>query len=222
MQSWVAEVSCRPIEPPPCSPARAPRCADGPASGGRRFRSCATGSALRLLCEPALAARVPSSWAGLEATAYVGVETVRVVCGGEQVEFPRARRGRRTVRYRHYLRELAKKPQAVRQVAPELVAELGEPYGRLWELLVSCHGDREAARVLARIVGAIVDHGEAEVTAALSRAVTRERCDLLALSVGSLPATTSCITVPPALAGYAVESARASDYDWLLGQGGRS
>jgi transposase len=165
---------------------------------------------------------VPSSWAGLEATAYVGVETVRVVCGGEQVELPRARRGRRTVRYRHYLRELAKKPQAVRQVAPELVAELGEPYGRLWELLVSCHGDREAARVLARIVGAIVDHGEAEVTAALSRAVTRERCDLLALSVGSPPATPSCITVPPALAAYTVESARASDYDWLLGQGGQS
>ena len=165
---------------------------------------------------------VPSSWAGLDATAYVGVETICVVCGGEQVEFPRARRGRRAVRYRHYLRELAKKPQAVRQVAPELVAELGEPYGRLWELLVSCHGEREAARVLARIVGAIVDHGEAEVTAALSRAVTRERCDLLALSVGSPPATTSCITVPPALAAYAVESARASDYDWLLGQGGQS
>jgi hypothetical protein len=44
------------------------------------------------------------------------VETMRVVCGDEQVELPRARRGRRAVRYRHYLRELAKKPQAVRQV----------------------------------------------------------------------------------------------------------
>ena len=56
---------------------------------------------------------VPSSWADLDATAYVGVETIRVVCGGEQVEFPRERRGRRTVRYRHYLTELAKKPQAI-------------------------------------------------------------------------------------------------------------
>lgn len=164
---------------------------------------------------------VPSSWAGLEATAYVGVESVRVVCGGEQVELPRARRGRQTVRYRHYLRELAKKPQAVRQVAPELIAELGEPYGRLWDLLVSCHGEREAARVLGRIVGAIVDHGEAEVSAALSRALTQERCDLLALTVQSPAAARSSITVPPALAAYAVESARASDYDWLLGQGGR-
>ncbi|HEV7944210.1 MAG TPA: IS21 family transposase [Solirubrobacteraceae bacterium] len=165
---------------------------------------------------------VPSLWAGLEATAYVGVETVRVVCGGEQVELARARRGRQVVHYRHYLPELAKKPQAVRQVAPELVAELGEPYGRLWELLVGCHGEREAGRVLARIVGAMVEHGEAEVTAALGRALSRERCDLLALSVGSPAATASCIKVPPALASYAVETARASDYDWLLGQGGRS
>jgi transposase len=165
---------------------------------------------------------VPSLWAGLEATAYVGVETVRVVCGGEQVELARARRGRQAVHYRHYLRELAKKPQAVRQVAPELVAELGEPYGRLWELLVGSHGEREAGRVLARIVGAIVEHGEAEVTVALGRALSRERCDLLALSVGSPAATAACIQVPPALASYAVETARASDYDWLLGQGGRS
>jgi len=36
------------------------------------------------------------------------------------------------VRYRHYLPELAKKPQAVHQVAPELVAEL---FSRLWDLL---------------------------------------------------------------------------------------
>jgi hypothetical protein len=167
---------------------------------------------------------VPSSWADLEATAYVGVETIRVVCGGEQVELPRECRGRRAVRYRHYLPELAKKPQAVRQVAPELVAELGEPYGRLWELLVACHGDREAARVLARIVGAIVEHGGAEVTEALSRALSRQRCDLLALPVVSAPAVSSpcCIAVPPSLAAYAVESARAADYDWLLGQGGRS
>ena len=166
---------------------------------------------------------VPSSWAALDATAYVGIETIRVVCGGEQVELPRERRGRRAVRYRHYLPELAKKPQAVRQVAPELVAELGEPYGRLWELLVGCHGEREAARVLARLVGAIVEHGEAEVSEALSRALSRQRCDLLALPVGSAPAvSSSCIAVPPALAAYAVESARATDYDWLLGQGGPS
>ena len=43
--------------------------------------------------------------------------------------------GGRRVDYRHYLGELARKPQAVRQVAPELVAALGEPFGRLWARL---------------------------------------------------------------------------------------
>ena len=164
---------------------------------------------------------VPSSWAGLDATAYVGVETIRVVCRGETVEIAKQPRGQRVVRYRHYLRELAKKPQAVRQVAPELVAELGEPYGRLWELLESRHGARDAARVLTQIVGAIVDHGEAEVAAALSRAMSQERCDLLGLAVEAQRPAQS-ITVPPALAAHAVESGRAADYDWLLQQGGRS
>jgi len=164
---------------------------------------------------------VPSSWAGLDATAYVGVETIRVVCRGETVEVAKQPRGQRVVRYRHYLAELAKKPQAVRQVAPELVAELGEPYGRLWELLESRHGAREAARVLTQIVGAIVAHGEAEVAAVLSRAMSQERCDLLGLAVEASRPVQS-ITVPPELAAHAVESGRAADYDWLLQQGGRS
>ena len=36
--------------------------------------------------------------------------------------------------------ELARKPQAVRQVAPELVADLGEPLERLWQLLLPEQG----------------------------------------------------------------------------------
>jgi hypothetical protein len=163
---------------------------------------------------------VPSSWAGLEATAYVGVETIRVVCRGVPVDVVKQRRGMRAIRYRHYLPELAKKPQALRQVAPELIAELGEPYGRLWELLGARHGAREAARVLASIVGAIVEHGESPVAEALSRAMARQSCDLMDLR---LPMTTplECIEVPAALAGYAVESARAADYDWMLSGGQR-
>ena len=92
---------------------------------------------------------VPSGWARLEATAYVGVEDIRLVCRGEVEVVPRQRRGGRRVQYRHYLPELARKPQAVRQVAPELVAELGEPYCRLWSLLESRYGPQEAARVLS-------------------------------------------------------------------------
>ena len=70
---------------------------------------------------------VPSRWARLDATAYVGVEEVRIACRGEEVIHPRERFGGRRIRYQHYLSELARKPQAVRHVAPELVAELREP-----------------------------------------------------------------------------------------------
>jgi hypothetical protein len=67
---------------------------------------------------------VPSRWARLDAIAYIGVDDVRITCLGESVAHPRVRFGTRQVRYRHYLPEPARKPHAVRQVAPELIAEL--------------------------------------------------------------------------------------------------
>ena len=70
---------------------------------------------------------------------------------------PRQGFGGRRVNYRHYLPELARKPQAVRQVAPELVAELGEPYGRLWQVLVETYGAQDGARVLSRVIGAVTE-----------------------------------------------------------------
>ena len=66
-------------------------------------------------------------------------------------------------RHRHYLPELAHKPQAVRQVAPELLAELGEPWSSLWQLLDTTHGRLEAARILAKLLGALEEHGEARL-----------------------------------------------------------
>ncbi len=60
---------------------------------------------------------VPSHWAGLRATARIGVNDLTLSCRGEQVGHPRERFGGRRVRYRHYLAELSGKPQAVRQVA---------------------------------------------------------------------------------------------------------
>ena len=78
---------------------------------------------------------VPSRWAGLVVTAYIGVDELTLRCRGEDVVHPGQRFGGRRVDYRHYLAELARKPQAVRQVAPELVAALGEPFGRLWSRL---------------------------------------------------------------------------------------
>jgi hypothetical protein len=96
----------------------------------------------------------------LRATAFIGVEEISLVCMGESVVHPRVGFGRRRVVYRHYLPELARKPQAVRQIAPELLAELGEPWGGLWQLLAATHGQLEAARVLAKLLGTLEEHGE--------------------------------------------------------------
>jgi transposase len=161
---------------------------------------------------------VPSQWASLRATAYIGVEDVRIHCRGQGEIYPRERKGSQKIRYRHYLAELAKKAQAVRQVAPELVQELGEPYGRLWEMLVERYGAKEASRVLARIVGALVDHGEEPVADALEAALENGRCDLLSLSerIHDPTQRPRTVEVPEALSGYRVESGRASDYDLLL------
>lgn len=160
---------------------------------------------------------VPSRWARLDATAYVGVDTVELVCRGEAVTHARQGFGTRTVRYRHYLSELARKPQAVRQVAPELVAELGEPYGRFWALCVATHGPRDGARILAQVLAVVVAHGEPAVRDALAATLATGRCDLLTLArLVAPPAAPVTGAVPPALAGYVIEAARAADYDALL------
>ncbi len=162
---------------------------------------------------------VPSRWARLDATVSLGVSDVRILCLGETVTHPRQPFGGREIRYRHYLPELSRKPQAVRQVAPELLAELGEPYGRLWALLVATHGELEGARVLARVLGAIVDHGEGAVTRAVEETLTTERVDLLSLARLRAAEAPPSVPVPAALAAYTVESARAADYDEILSGG---
>ena len=164
---------------------------------------------------------VPSHWARLEATAYVGVEEVQIICRGETVTHPRQSFGNRSIRYRHYLRELAHKPQAVRQVAPELVEELGEPFGRLWVMLEGTYGAHDGARVLARVIGAIAEQGEAPVRQAIEAALRAPRSLQLPLAPVGLPRPARTIPVPAALAAYQVPTARAADYDALL-VGGRS
>jgi transposase len=158
---------------------------------------------------------VPSRWARLTATAYLGVNDVRITCMDESVTHPRTRFGTRQVRYRHYLPELARKPHAVRQIAPELIAELGAPWNGLWELLTAAHGELEAARVLARLLGAVCEHGEDRVRRALEAAVSQRRIAVLDLAT-SKPALAEKIAVPDALASYVVEAGRAADYDHLL------
>jgi len=162
----------------------------------------------------------PSRWQQLEVEAWVGVDDIRLACRGETLVVERQDRGGRRVRYRHYLEELAKKPQAVRQVAPELVAELGEPYGRLWRLLSETHGPRKAARLLASVLAALVRQGEEVVSKALEVALEAGHCDLARLHERLHPRRLQVVAVPEKLRLYQVEAARATDYDWMLEAGG--
>lgn len=67
---------------------------------------------------------VPSHWARLEATAYVGVEEIRVTCFGEEVILAKQRRGTRQVKYRNYLRELARRLREARFPDPKTLDQI--------------------------------------------------------------------------------------------------
>ena len=155
----------------------------------------------------------PSRWKSLQITALVGVEEVTFQCREEEYRCRRVRRGKREVRYSHYFDELARKPQAVRQVAPELLAELGEPYRKLWAMLDSRYGALETARLFAKLLGAVIDQGHEDVAAALEEALVAGRFDLLALQQPVEPVTNE---IPEGLREHEIESARAADFDALL------
>jgi transposase len=152
---------------------------------------------------------LPSHWARSRAMAWVGATDVRFEQEGETVIAGRQRKGGRSIQYLHYLPELAKKPQAVRQVAPELLAELGEPWATLWRQLVAAHDEARAAKIMAGILGALVTHGQAAMADSLSA--------VLAAPVPVLPESPPArVAVPDRLAGYTVDAARAVDYDPIL------
>jgi hypothetical protein len=163
---------------------------------------------------------VPSTWVGRTITALIGVEEISLCWQGETHVYAKQPRGAHVITYRHYLPELAHKPQALRQVAPVLLPELGEPYQTLWTMLATTHGEREAARVLAKLIAAIVAHGDEAVTAVLTPVMQCERADLQTVCerLEVLPLPTR-IAVPEPLAGYEVEAGKASDYDVLLAGG---
>lgn len=172
---------------------------------------------------------LPEGWARLDAEAWIGARDIRFWCRGAETFRPRQRSGGKHIEYRDYLKELSRKPQAVRQVAPELVEELGEPYRQLWTLLEHTHGGRQAGRILAGILGAINDHGQAPVAAALEEALAagafsaQGSGNLLALTrhLPAQPVLTDSV-VPLALRSVQIEAGCAADYDLLLTAGGVS
>jgi transposase len=160
---------------------------------------------------------VPCRWAGLDLVARVGATTITIVGrDGTPIRHPRQRFGQRSIDYRHYLPELAKKPQAVRQVLPELLRDLGEPFPAVWAHFHAAHPEREAARLFAKVLGQIDAHGLAHVAATVAGALTLGAPVLLALMAPAAAATRTAVEVPPALRDIDVPSGCAADYDgWL-------
>jgi transposase len=163
---------------------------------------------------------VPCRWAGLDLIARIGATTVTIVGrDGTRIVHPRKRFGQRSIDYRHYLPELARKPQAVRQVLPELLRDLGAPFAAVWEHFHTAHPPREAARLFAKVLGQLDTHGFDRVVPALDTALRTGTPLLLALTPGAGPATAlDTEGVPAVLRDIDVPSGCAADYDgWLAG-----
>ena len=166
---------------------------------------------------------VPCRWAGLDLIARIGPTTVTIVGReGRPILHPRKRFGQRSIDYRHYLPELARKPQAVRQVLPDLLRDLGAPFPAVWDQLQTVHHPREAARLFAKVLGQLDLHGPAVVVAALEAALVAGTPLLLALSA-SLPQRDRVPdeALPASLRELDIASGCAADYDnWLRGAAG--
>jgi transposase len=160
---------------------------------------------------------VPCRWAGLDLTAHVGAVVVTIVGrDGTRISHPRLRGGQRSIDYRHYLPELATKPQAVRQVLPELLRDLGAPFPAVWAQLQVAHSDREAARLFAKVLGQIETHGWPSVVTAVTRALTEGTPVLLALTPARVTGALTAAAIPASLRDLDVASGQAADYDmWL-------
>jgi transposase len=162
---------------------------------------------------------VPSTWAGLDATVHVGPVHVTIIgrCGNE-VRHPRMRFGQRSIDYRHYLPELAKKPQALRQVAPELMRDLGVPFTTAWSLLCEQKGSFEAARTFAKVLQVVVELGIDETAKRLVRALEAKEPILLALRPRiDPPACVAADAIPDALRNVDIEGPSLRDFDLALG-----
>jgi hypothetical protein len=119
------------------------------------------------------------------------------------------------VDYRHYVRELGRKPQALRQVADELIAALDEPFAAAWRMLVDQHGPKQAARLFAQVLRAIEARGEQTVAHEIAAALASgEPIQLAVRARASVVVSTA--QVPSSLASVEVHAGLAADYDALL------
>lgn len=157
---------------------------------------------------------VPCGWHGLAVKAWVYPERVVLHHDGCEVVHPRVGMNASSICYRHYLPELARKPQALEQVAPALFAELGDPFATVWQRLVAERGRLPAARLFKRVLTAVVDDGEEATARRLRQALADGRDPLLALAPAPPPPASP--SVPPRLSAIPVAAASWADYDALL------
>jgi hypothetical protein len=109
---------------------------------------------------------VPSTWVGRTSTAALGVEEMCLCWQGETQVEAQQQRGANGMTYRHYLPVLARTPQACRQGAPDLLPALGEPSQPLGTMVAKTHGERAAARAVAKLGAALGADGAAAGEAA--------------------------------------------------------
>lgn len=160
-----------------------------------------------------------SDWAKLEIKVWEGVDEIEIIGPDDRVVIhPRKPVGGKSIDYRHYLPELARKPQAVRQVAAELIRDLGAPYDELWRMLVDERGPKQAAHVFAHVLRAVIELGERVVAERIRRALDIGEPVLLSLGPAvPTPPSIADEAVPPALRDVEIAAGRAADYDHLLG-----
>jgi hypothetical protein len=124
--------------------------------------------------------------------------------------------GGRSIDYRHLLLPLSRKPQALRQVATELVVQFGDPWPALWDALRSLHSpdEIEAARRLAPWLERADRQG---VGRPLARAIEAAIADGSLVTSPRRSSNQDAPThVPAALQIYTVEAPDLSRYDALL------
>jgi transposase len=177
-------------------------------------------SSRSLVCIEGAVYSAPCEWAGLDVTAHVGADEVAIVGPSGTVQHRRMRFGERSIDYRHYVRELAKKPQAVRQVAAELTRDLGPSFVAAWRALVDAHGPKQAARIFAKVLGHVETRGAKEVALVIDTALANSEPLLLALAPPALPiALVTSDALPQSLQSVVVLAGCAADYDVLFARG---
>jgi len=157
---------------------------------------------------------VPCGWHGLEVKAWVYSERVVLRHDGCEVVHPRVGMNASSICYRHFLPELARKPQALEQVAPALFAELGDPFATVWQRLVTERGRLPAARLFKRVLQAVVDDGEEATARRIRQALADGHDPVLALAPE--PLSPAVLSVPSRLSAIPVAASSLTVYDALL------